>query len=142
MTASLMYTRAWSNTSLDAMVAWARNNRTQSLTRVTGGFLVFPGAVSAAALAEATFHVERRHAFVGRLEHADKDELFGLTDPRHSTIYPVTQLTGGYALDVADTSMLKLSVGVAGTISRVPADLRAVYGDLTGTLGFLRVSVH
>jgi hypothetical protein len=143
ITASLMYSRAWRPLSIDALLAWGRNNRTPSQTRVTGGFLLFPGAVNNAELAEATVHFAMRHALVGRVEHADKDELFGLTDARHSIIFPITQFTAGYVVDVARATHLKAAVGIAASKTGMPASLRLTYGDsTTGVLGFVQFRTH
>jgi hypothetical protein len=143
ITASAMYARSWDAVSVDATVAWGRNNRSTSLIPVTGGFLVFPGARSQATLAEATVRLATRHAVVGRLERADKDELFPVNDLRHNTVFPVNRVTGGYVLDVARTSHLKLAFGVAGSWNRVAREIRADYGGSPGTfLAFLQLATH
>jgi hypothetical protein len=128
LTASAMYSRQWTRISVDALAAWGRNKRSPSSFPVTGGIYFMPGAVARAGLLEATVRFATRHALVGRFEHADKDELFPLTDPRHITLFGVTRATTGYVVDVVRASEAVIGVGAAASWSRVASEARADYG--------------
>jgi hypothetical protein len=102
-----------------------------------------PGAVAQAGLLEATVRVAARHALVGRFEHADKDELFPLTDPRHITLFGVTRATAGYVFDVVRTAEAVVGVGGAASWNRVARDARADYGGSPGAFQlFVNLSTH
>jgi hypothetical protein len=143
LTASAMYARQWTRVGVDATLAWGRNSRTTSLIPVPGGFFEFPGAVSQAVLAEATVRLASRHAAVGRVERARKDELFQIDDPRHNFLYPVTRATAGYVLDVVRQRRLTAAAGVAASWTRVSSDIRAEYGGppVSGMV-FLELRAH
>jgi hypothetical protein len=99
--------------------------------------------VTQGTLAEATVHVARRHHLVSRVEHARKDELFDLADPRHSTVYSVSRLTAGYVLDVIERATLRVGVGAAASYNRLPSGLRPEYGGSPGAfLVFVDVAAH
>ena len=134
LTASAMFSRQWTRLSVDALAAWGRNKRSPSSFPVPGGIYFMPGAVAEAGLLEATVRVAERHAIVGRFEHADKDELFPLTDPRHITLFGVTRATAGYVFDVVRTAGAVVGVGEPrrgiawrATRARTTADHRAPF---------------
>jgi hypothetical protein len=128
ITASAMYARQWSRVNLDATLAWGRNRRTTSFIPVPGGVFLFPGAISHAVLAEATARVWSRHAFIGRVEYAQKDELFPIEDPRHNILYPITRTSAGYVLDIASVRALTFAAGAAASWVSVREDIQAEYG--------------
>jgi hypothetical protein len=143
MTLSLMYTRQWRWADLDATVAWGRNTRTPTALPLPGGVLLLPGVITRAMLAEATLRAASRHAVVTRVEHAQKDELFGRKDPRHGQIVPVWRTSLGYVHDLIRMPRLVGSVGVAASWVRVPAAIRPEYGGPpVSSLIFAGVQMH
>jgi hypothetical protein len=143
LTASALFSRQWTRLSVDALAAWGRNKRSPSSFPVPGGIYFMPGAVAQAGLLEATVRVAARHALVGRFEHADKDELFPLTDPRHITLFGVTRATAGYIFDVVRTADAVVGVGGAASWNRVASDARPDYGGSPRAYHlFVNLSTH
>jgi hypothetical protein len=142
LTASAMYAGQLAGNQLDATIAWGRNNRSPSSIPVPGGVYFYAGSVTQALLAEGTLQ-RGRHAVVTRIERAEKDELFPLADPRHTTIFPVTRVTLGYAFRVGRTQNLEAQVGGAAAWSAVDGALESDYGrDPRSGLFFLRIGVR
>jgi hypothetical protein len=142
LTASAMYSGGWRGVTVDGLLAWGRNKRSSGVVPAAGGFYLYPGALAQAVLAEAT--VQRgRHAVVMRTERAVKDELFPLPDPRHSTLFPLSRVTVGYAFRVVGTRYLDAQLGVAAAWNHVDRALDSDYGDdpRSGLL-FARVALH
>jgi hypothetical protein len=143
ITASAMYSRQWTRIGVDALAAWGHNKRSPSSFPVTGGIYYMPGAVADAALLEATVRVFARHAIIGRFEHASKDELFPLDDPRHPTLYGVTRVTTGYAIDVLRLPEMTVGVGAAVSWNRVDRAIAEAYGGSPrALLGFIILKTH
>jgi hypothetical protein len=128
ITGSAMYSRQWGSRAVDAMVAWGRNRRSATSFPVPGGRYVMPRGLGDAALAEATVHVATRHALLTRVEWAQKDELFGLDDPRHAKVFPVTRVTAGYVFDLLRAPSATLGLGAAWSWNRVDPAIRSDYG--------------
>lgn len=143
LSASAAFSRQWTNLSVDALAAWGRNKRSPSSFPVPGGIYFMPGAVAQAGLLEATVRVKARHALVGRFEHADKDELFPLNDPRHITLFGVTRVTAGYIFDVLRTTDAVVGVGGGASWNRVASGARADYGGSPRAFHlFVNLSTH
>jgi hypothetical protein len=143
LTASAMFSRQWTSLSVDALAAWGRNKRSPSSFPVPGGIYFMPGAVAQAGLIEATVRVKARHALVGRFEHADNDELFPLTDPRHIMLFGVTRATAGYIFDVVRTADAVVGVGGAASWNRVASGARPDYGGSPRAFHlFVNLSTH
>jgi hypothetical protein len=143
LTASAMYSRQWTRIAIDALAAWGHNKRSPSSFPVPGGIYYMPGAVADAALLEATVRVFSRHAIIGRFEYASKDELFPLDDPRHPTLYGVTRVTSGYAIDVLRLPELSVGVGAAVSWNRVDGVIADAYGGSPrALLGFVVLKTH
>jgi hypothetical protein len=138
-----MFSRQWGNVSADALAAWGHNKRSPSFFDVPGGTYYMPGAVADAALLEGTVRFASRHAVIGRFEHAVKDELFPLTDPRHPTLFGVTRATAGYTIDVLRLPDLIVGLGVAASWNRVDRAIADAYGGSPRSLlGFAVVKTH
>src|SRR5262245_47453497 len=132
-----MYSRQWGGRSIDALIAWGRNKRSTTSFAVPGGIFLVPAAVTQGTLVEATIGLAPRHAIVSRLEHANKDELFPLDDPRHATPFGVTRLTTGYVVDLVRTSQISLGIGAAIAFNGVAREIEDVYGGSPrSVLGF------
>lgn len=143
LTASAMYARRWDGGSIAALAAVAHATRTASLLPVEGGFYYSPGATSPAAILEATVGLRDRHELVMRAEAVQKDELFGITDPRHTSLFPVARSTFGYAFRALSLPNAAVRVGAAWSATRVAGDIRPDYGgNQTGYLGFVRLDLH
>jgi hypothetical protein len=143
VTASMMYSRHWQRIRVDALAAWGRNQRHEVKRPVPGGFFFIPGHLIHATLAESTVRVATRHAFVVRFEHANKDELFGVADARHFTVYPVSRLTAGYVMDILQAQHATVGLGIAESWNRVSDDLRTEYGGSPhSVLAFVQLVMH
>ena len=142
LTASAMYSGEWRGITLDGTLAWGRNKRTTSIVPVTGGFYFYPGATAQALLGEATLR-RARHAAVVRTERAVKDEIFPITDPRHSTLFSLSRVTVGYAFRVVDTRYIDLQLGAAAAWNHVDRALDSAYGGHPRSgLVFARIGLH
>jgi hypothetical protein len=143
VTASAMFSHAWTHARVDALAAWGRNQRHEVKRPVPGGFFFIPGNLIHATLLESTVRVATRHALVTRYEDAEKDELFGVSDARHFTVYPVSRLTTAYVIDAWSARHTTIRVGAARSWMWVADDLRPVYGDTPrGVLFFAQVLLH
>ena len=145
LTASAMWSRAWTaQTRLDASVAWGRNHRERTISTLPGGFLhVVAGRITQAFLGEATLQAFERHGIGLRVERADKDELFSVSDPRHNLVFTVSRLTAGYQFDVLRWHAGRLGLGAAVSWIDVPGAIEGAYGDQSvSPQGFLRLRVH
>ena len=143
LTASVMYARRWDGGTLDAFAAVARNARTASLSPVPGGFYYSPSATSPAVILEGTLGLRSRHHLILRAETAQKGELFGLADPRHTTQFPVARATFGYALRIFSIQNAAVHVGGAWSAIRVGSAIQADYGgNQRGYLAFARIAMH
>jgi hypothetical protein len=142
LTASAMYARRWGPATFDATVAVGRNRRTPAFVPVPNGVLYFAGNVTQGVLGEATVRLAR-HSVITRVEFARKDDLFGVADPRHFTLYALTRITGGYVFDVVARSRLRVGIGIAGSGGRAPSAIRPDYGGSPrGVLAFVDLSAH
>lgn len=126
ITTTAMFAPRWRHLELDVTAGWARNSRATNFGP-SSGYLVH-GDVSQAWLAEGTLQVRTRHAFMTRLEHVTKDELFGITDPRHGQAFPVGRVALGYAIDLLRTGPVRVGLGAAAAWTWVGSDLEAEYG--------------
>lgn len=143
LTASAMYARRSEGLSLDVFAAVAQTTRGASLSPVPGGFYYSPGATSPAVILESTLALRDRHLLIVRAESARKGELFGLADPRHTSQFPVQRATVGYGFRILELSNASVHLGAAWSAVRVDDDIRADYGgNQSGTLGFVRMTVH
>ena len=137
-----MYSREWRGLTFDGTLAWGRNRRSTAYIPVVGGFYFFPGGIAQALLGEATV-LRGPHAAIVRMERAEKDELFPLEDPRHSTLFPVSRMTLGYAFRIVRTGYMDAQLGAAGSWNRVPSALDSVYGHHPRSgLFFARLTLH
>lgn len=143
LTASAMFGHQWAHLRVDALAAWGRNQREEVKRPVPGGYFFIPGNLIHATLLESTVRAASRHAFITRYEHAEKDELFGVADARHFTVYPVARLTTGYVFDACQSTHATVGLGVARSWIWVSDALRTEYGDSPrGTLFFVQLAMH
>lgn len=143
LTASLMYSGEVGGRQVDALAAWGRNRRSATSFPVPGGRYVMPSGLGQATLAEATVRLAARQAVVTRFEWAQKDEMFGLDDERHATIFPVMRLTAGYAFDVVRAPTANVAVGAAWSWNRVDRAIRPDYGGSPSAVQvFIQLMAH
>jgi hypothetical protein len=102
--------------------------------------LYFPERIQTATMLEWALRL-RGHSVFGRLEYAQKDELFLPSDLRHGNVFDVGKLNMGYAYDIP-VGPLRLGVGATGSIGAIPPSLQSVYGrwPVSG-LVFTRVEI-
>jgi hypothetical protein len=144
VTASMLYTGRLLGAQFDSTLAWGRNRHSLDPAPAVNPLHVHAvfGQISHAVLAEASFRYPKRHGLVVRLERANKDELFGVSDPRHTTLYPVVRLTTGYAFDGIRLSLIRIGIGGAVSFGHVPEEIREDYdGPPASALGFIRVAL-
>ncbi len=130
-TASAMYDGTWGDTGRwEGTLAWGRNQNR-------------PGHQLEAFTAEAALQSGDRHTFFARAECVEKDELFLEPDPRAGRIFNVGELTAGYRYDFVRHDHVAVGVGLAGTLSQVPSELRGDYGDTPASaLLFVHAALH
>lgn len=124
-TASIHY----DNGRVAAMAAWSAKNR-------------LPGTTLIAWLAEATWRIDRHHAFFGRAETMGNDELFpDHDDPRHDSKYRVARGEAGYAYRVPLSDAAELALGGSLLATAVPDAIRDIYRPGTGYTVFARLAL-
>jgi hypothetical protein len=113
-TASIQYNRSLAGRSWATTAAWGRNHNTFT-RRDTNGFLI-----------ESVLPFARRNYLTGRMELADKDELF----PGESEqSFRVHAYTVGYTRDIGVFHHLRTGIGVNLTAYSIPDTIQPVYGD-------------
>jgi hypothetical protein len=130
-TASAMYDGTFGDTGQwEGTVAWGRNRNR-------------PGHLLDAFTAEAAASFGQRHVVFARAERVEKDELLDETDPRAGQVFDVGELTAGYRMDFWNREPWVAGLGIAGTLSIVPRELRDVYGRTPASfLVFLHAAIR
>jgi hypothetical protein len=130
-TASAMYDGTWGDTGRwEGTFAWGRNQNR-------------PGHTLDAFTAEAALQSGERHTLFARVERVEKDELFIAPDARAGQVFSVGELTAGYRYDFLRHDHLAVGIGVAGTLSQVPSELRGDYGNTPASaLVFLHAALR
>ena len=129
-TASVLYDGRWPGGHWESTLAWSRN-------RNRPGHTLDAFAIEAAATAGET------HTLFARVERVEKAELLRAPDARAGQVFEVGELSAGYRYDLARTAHGTAGVGALGTLTLVPADLRAAYGNTPASvLAFLRLSLR
>jgi len=131
VTASAMVDGAWGEAGRWAgTLAWGQN-RDQ------------PGHTLNAYLAEAALQTNDRHTLFARYEWVEKDELIIGPDPRGGQVYDVGELTAGYRHDFIRHEHVAVGAGASLTLSQVPSDLHADYGETpVSVLVFMHVALR
>jgi hypothetical protein len=126
-TASAIYDLPFNGGRWQTTAAWGRN--------APSG-----GERTRALLLESAVQFASTHTFFGRVERADKNELFVAPDPRDHQRFRVGKLSLGYLYDFPALGHFK--AGVGGLVSKydLPAELHSTYGSSpTSYLLFLRI---
>lgn len=148
-TASATYNRPLARGNWQTTLAYGRND-TERLTAPPqslppGVHIHFTPGVSPvqhAILAETDWRFRNRHAVYGRIEWAEKNELFLAADRRHDLIYDVGKVGLGYVFDFVALPSLCIGAGGYGAVFFVPSELDFVYGQRPLSWGvFVRVKI-
>jgi hypothetical protein len=145
LTASLLYTGRLLGAQFDSTLAWGRNGHSRSVSTLPGTphAHIVPGQITHALLGEASLRFPGRHGIVFRIERARKDELFDLTDPRHTDLFPVFRFTTGYSFDGVHLPGVRIGLGAALSAGHVPGEIREDYdGPGVSGLTFLRINLE
>jgi hypothetical protein len=157
MTASATYNRRQERGNWQTTLAWGRNKRERTVLSVdptvvlthyhgagpVDGVVISPVLVQNAFLAESALRFADSHGLFARLEFVEKDELFPVTDPRHTAVYNVGKLNVGYSFDFVRSQWLGLGLGLAGSVHFLPAELHAAYGTRPASVyGFVRARLR
>jgi hypothetical protein len=129
-TATVIYNRPSASGNWQTTIAWGRNRN-------------LPGLTLDAFLVESAVTTALRHTFLGRIEFAEKDELFLEEDPLHGRAFDVARAGVGYLFDASLWEHAALGFGVYGTVSLVPEEIEPAYGSdpISGTL-FARLKIR
>ncbi len=124
-TASIAYNRPLAGGNWVSTVAWGRNHKT-----ATGGN-------TNSWLAESLVRFREWNTITGRVEVADKDELFA---GEHAGVYRIQAYTVGYLREFPLIPWLRTGLGASFSWYGVPSALDPVYGSRpVGGMVFLRV---
>lgn len=129
-TASVMYNRAAQFGNWQTTLAWGRNASSN-------------GTSTDSWLLESAISFLGAHTVFGRLERADKNELFEEGSPLSGETFDVGKLSLGYVYDFPATEHFK--VGIGGLVSKyaLPRSIEPVYGsDPTSFMLFARVKIR
>ena len=129
ITASVTYNVPLASGNWQTTFAWGRNDKQ-------------PGDSTNALLLESALRWNA-HTVFGRIEHSEKDELFGEGEPLHHQTFGVSKFSLGYVYDIPVTQHMKVGLGAVGSAYAFPSELDPSYGSapLSGTL-FLRVKLY
>lgn len=165
MTASATYNRPLPRGNWQTTAAWGRNKRESPplpsasaldtfIAPSGAGHVHFavapdgtatrvrPRTIQNALLVESTATVARWHTLYGRVERAQKDELFLPADPRHAVQFTVSRATLGYIFDLPFEGPFRLGLGLSGSVAALPADLEPTYGAAPrGVATFVRLQL-
>ncbi len=147
-TGSATYHRPLSRGYWQTTVAYGRND-TERLTGAPatlppGAHIHFTPGISPvqhAALLETGLRFGGAHAVFGRVEWAEKNELFLAADRRHDVVYDVGKASAGYVFDFLVFPGARIGAGAYGSFQWVESELDFVYGKSPRSFGiFVRVT--
>jgi uncharacterized cupredoxin-like copper-binding protein len=128
-TASAIYHRNFASARWQTTFAWGRNKPSH-------------GEATDAYLLESALSLSRRHTFFGRIERADKNELFLEGDPLEGETFRVSKLTLGYVHDFFAGKHYKIGAGGLVSGYSLPGELDSVYGSSpTSYMVFARIKL-
>jgi hypothetical protein len=130
LTASVLYNRNWNNNNWQTLFAWGRNVNK-------------PGHVLDAFLVESTIAFRKKHTIFGRVERAEKDELFEPGAPLAGETFTVGEASLGYLYDFLEAPRFRAGLGGLLSAAIVPALLKPSYGGtpISGMV-FLRLRLR
>ena len=129
ITASVTYNVPLASGNWQTTFAWGRNDKTAGRC----------DECAAAGIGAAW----NAHTVFGRIEHTEKDELFGEGQPLHGQTFGVSKFSLGYVYDIPIAQHVKLGAGAVGSAYAFPSELDPYYGShpLSGTL-FVRAKLY
>jgi hypothetical protein len=93
-------------------------------------------------MVETGLRFARAHAVFGRIEWAEKNELFLTADRRHDVVYDVGKASAGYVFDFLVLPRARAGAGVYGSLQLMEPELDFVYGKTPASFGiFLRLTI-
>lgn len=128
-TASIIYNRSFGANNWQTMLAWGRNTAST-------------GTTTDSILLESAIAFSRTHTVFGRLERADKNELFDHESPLADQIFRVGKLSLGYIYDFHAQNHFK--IGIGGLVSKysLPGEIQPSYdSDPTSFMLFARIRI-
>ena len=114
ITASATYNRFLGDGNWQTTLAWGRNYDE-------------PGHVLDGVLLESAFSFGDSTVF-GRIEDAQKDELFAPPSPLAGRVFRVAEASLGYVYDLPIAKHVALGLGAMGTVDIVPNAIQPAYG--------------
>jgi P-type Cu+ transporter len=123
VTASATYNQPFQNANWQSIVAWGQN-------KLTSDFRLD------AYLLESAYVYNHRHTVFGRIERAEKNELFDHHDPLGGQVFTVHQASLGYIRDFITSKHTSVGLGGVGLINFLPSALEDSYGEKY-PLGFM-----
>jgi hypothetical protein len=87
-------------------------------------------------LVESAVRFQDGQGFFVRFEWVQKDELFPITNPFHSAVFPVSKVNVGYTNDFARAAGVTLGAGLAGSLHFVAVPLEPTYGGRPAAVYF------
>ncbi|HXQ63723.1 MAG TPA: hypothetical protein VN787_02615, partial [Steroidobacteraceae bacterium] len=115
-TASVTYHHAGERLESETFVAWGRNAPTgQPATN--------------ALLLESALTLARGTLLYGRVERIDKDDLLPAGSANGGRAFPITKVTAGISVDIAEFGHARFSTGAQGSLHSVGAALAQDYGE-------------
>ena len=129
-TASASYNRPSGSSNWQTTFAWGRNAAST-------------GTTTDAYLLESALTVKKTHTFFGRVERADKDELFDHNSPLGDQIFTVNKASLGYLYDFPTPGHYRFGIGGLVSAYSLPGDLDGFYGDHpTSFMLFARLKIQ
>ena len=129
ITASVSYNLPLASGNWQTTFAWGMNDKN-------------PGESTNALLLESALRWNA-HTVFGRIEHTEKDELFGDGEALHDQTFGIAKFSLGYVYDIPVTQHVKLGIGGVGSAYAFGSELEPFYGSspLSGTV-FVRAKLY
>jgi len=129
ITGSVSYNVPLANGNWQTTFAWGMNDKD-------------PGDSTNALLLESALRWNA-HTVFGRIEHTEKDELFGDGEALHDQTFGIAKFSLGYVYDIPVTQHVKLGIGGVGSAYAFGSELEPFYGSspLSGTV-FVRAKLY
>jgi hypothetical protein len=129
-TTSAAYHRKYEFGDWQTMLAWGQND-------------LNPGPKLDVILLESALTVRKKHTFLSRFEHLEKNELFSEDHPLEHEIFNVSKLSVGYIHDFHSTEKVTAGIGGMVGVNFLPNDLEEFYGQKRplSYMGFIRLKI-
>jgi hypothetical protein len=129
-TASAIYNRQYESANWQTTLAWGRT--AASIGTTTDAYLL-----------ESAIRLQKTHTFFGRIERADKNELFDNPSPLAGQTFTVNKASMGYVYDIPTQSHYRVGIGGLVSFYSLPGELDSFYGsNPTSFMLFARVKIQ